>query len=108
MADDGKIRLFKFIQKIYQEIGIQPPKAHENRSGINTNKWFFIVGLGQLFVTSVAYLILDANSMLEYGRAFFSSITVLTSIILHSIMTWQMENILNYIGNCEQFIEKSE
>lgn len=107
MAGDGKIELFKFIRKTYQDNGIDTSESNQG-SGTNFNKWFAISGLGQLFITSAAYLLLAADSMIEYGRVFFTCATVLFYIILNLIFIWQMKNVLNYIGNCEQFIGTSK
>lgn len=108
MVDRGRIKLFLFIQQTYQDIGVHASESDESGSDINPNRRRFVVGLGQMFITSAAYLLVEANSMFEYGRAFYTFITVLLSMILYSIMIWQMEKILNYIENCELFIEKSE
>lgn len=108
MAGGGKIELFKFIQKNYQAIGIYPPGTNMNCHSINAKKWLIIFSLGQMFITSLIYLFVEAHSMIEYGMTFHTCGALVLSIIVYSILFWQMENILNYIENCERFVEKSE
>lgn len=108
MAGTVRIGLFKFIQKAYQEIGISPSDANQNRKFINSKKWFIPFGLVQFFISSAAYLMIKANSMIEYGMAFYSCMTVLFYFTIYLISFWQMKNLLNYIESCEQFIEQSE
>lgn len=113
MADRDKveIKLFRFVQKVYQNIGIFPLKSNQSRRrrfSINLRKWLLIFCHAQLFITSAAYLLLEANSNIEYGMTFFICSTVALSMFVYSILVWQMRNILNFIENCEQFMGKSE
>lgn len=108
MAGGGAIKLFKFTQKAYQGIGIYPPESNQSRSRINAKNYFFLVCQAQYFITTAAYLLFEANSMIEYGMTFFTCTTVITVIALYTILLGRMQNILNYIENCDRFIEKSE
>lgn len=111
MAGCDTIKLFKFVQKIYQFIGISPSKFKErSRRGriINAKNWFIIGCHVQYFLSTVAYLLFEANSMIEYGMVFYTCTTVPLSLVLYLILIWTMESFSNYIENCERFIEKSE
>lgn len=108
MAGGDEIKLFHFIQKIYQDIGIHPSRrSNEDISRINPKKWLMLFCLVQFFITSAAYTAMEANSMIEYGITFFSCATVVASVIIYLTLFGQMENTSNYIGNCERFVQQS-
>lgn len=103
------IKLFRFIQKTYQAIGVFPPKSNQNRSPINFKDWFFIFCEVLFFISTAAHLFFEANnSMIEYGLIFFTCTTSIFCIVTYLILFWQMKNILNFIENCERFVEKSK
>lgn len=108
MAGGETIKLFKFTRKAYQGIGIDPPESNRSRSAINAKNYFFFLCQVEYFITTAAYLLFEANSMIEFGMTFFTCTTVITVIALYSILLGRMKNILNYIENCNRFIAKSE
>lgn len=108
MAADDKIKLFKFTLKIYQHIGIYPPAYNQTPSPINRKNCFFLISLVQFFITTAAHLFVETNSIIEYGLVFFPCLNAILGFSLYSFLMWEMEAILNYIGNWEQFINKSE
>ena len=101
MAGRDKIKLFKFIREICHELKNFLSKFNQNPNSI----LFFIV---QFLISTALYLVFEANSMNDYGFPFFTCLTMVSEIIYYSSGLSQMENILNYIENCEDFIEKSE
>lgn len=102
------IKLFGFIKKTYENIGIFRPQLSQNNKLINFKTGLILVGEAQFFTSAVAYLLFEANSIVEYGMVFFTCTSTCLSITKYLLLSWQMTNIFNYIGNCEQFIEKSE
>lgn len=117
MANDGSadgrksvstIKLFSFIQKTYHDTGINPPTCNQNRSSINSKNWIILCCLTLILLPSTAYLLLEANSLIEYGMAFFICVTVIGLFIVYLIPLWESKTIFNFIENSEQFIEKSE
>lgn len=107
-AGDDKIELFKFTLKICQAIGVFPAAYNQNHSPINRKNCYFLFCPVQFFISTAAYLLVGANSMIEYGMAFYPCLTTVFAIFSYSSLICQSETILNYIGNWEQFIEKSE
>lgn len=105
-AFGGEMKLFKFVQNTCQSIGILSFELNPNRSPINWKHDFFHFCEVQFFVSSAAFLLFEANSMIDYGMASFNCLTILLCIILYLILFWQMNNILNFIDNCERFIGK--
>lgn len=108
MAGITTIKLFKFIQKILQFTGIFPPSSNLNCGSLNLRNCILSFCLVQFLGSSLVYLVFGANSMHQYGITFFICVTVILFLITHMIALWQRENILNYIENCERFIEKSK
>lgn len=108
MTGRDKIKLFKFIRKIYHHIGISPSESNPKHSLINLKHWFIILCNAQFFLSSTAYLLFKASSMIEYGMAFFISTSIVASTAVYLIFFYKVKNILNYIEKCEGFIEQSE
>lgn len=109
MAGGGdKIELFKFIKTIFQHIGLVSSQSKPIRRSFNWKNWFFLIGNAQFFISSAAYLLLEANSLLEYGRVFCNCTLVIAATAFYFLLLWQLDNILIYIRNCEGFIEKSK
>lgn len=109
-GNDGSrtIELFKFIQKTYQDIGIYRPQSDRTRIPVNSKNWFLIFSYAEFFISSAAYLLFEANSMIEYEMTSFICLTVLLCVSLCLISFWQMRNVFHFIGNCERFIKQSE
>lgn len=109
MASAGRtIKLFKFIQKSCQDIGIYPPESNRNRCPINWRNWLILFCHAEFCTLSAAHLLFETNSMIEYGIISHVCTSGLLTSTLYLLMIWQMKNILIFIKNCERFIEKSE
>lgn len=106
MAGGDKIELFKFIRKTYKHIEISEFDQEHNL--INLKHCFIILCDAQFFLSSTAYLLFKANSMIEYGMAFFICTSIVASTAVYLIFFYKVKNILNYIEKCEAFIQKSE
>lgn len=104
MTVSSKTKLFSFIKKIYQNINNSSSRPNPHSSPINSNKRIFLFSIAQLLIPSIAYVLFEANSMFEYGLAIYSCITT----IVFSLFWRHMDNIYDYIENCERFIEQSE
>lgn len=102
------IKLFKFNQKYCRAVGIRVPQENQSRHRFSSLNWIYMICMIQFEITLVAYLWNEANSMGEYGAAFFPFICAGDSIFAYPITTWEYANILQFIKNCEEFIDKSE
>lgn len=107
-AGDDKIELFKFTLKICQAIGVFPAAYNQNHSPINRKNCYFLFCLVQFFISTAAYSLFEAVSTIEHVMVFYTCLTTALCLILYLIFMWQMKNILDYIGICERFIEKSK
>lgn len=95
MASCGRIKLFKYIRKIYQVTGVIPSESNR--------KLLFFFSLAQFSFSTTAYLLFEANSITEYGMGLYTS----TTIAIFSFF-WQMKNFSQYLENCERFIAARE
>lgn len=103
----GSVKLFQFIQKCHQMIGIHSIEP-------NQNQWYtkrtaiFMSFSTQCILTSSGFLLFKAESMFEYGFTYFILITLIVETINYTLFIWQSENTIEFIDNCEKFIEKRE
>lgn len=97
------IKLFQFFQKFYEIIGI-----HSAQANFKLSKTTCLIFLQMFTVTTVAYLVFDAKSMLDYGFGFFSLIYSINFNVMYLIFIWEFENTTKFIARCEEFIAKSE
>ena len=104
----GSIKLFQFTQKYCQTFGICPPQPNQNRYNLNLASWCILFFLNQAFMSIVAFLLFEADSMNEFGIKIFACLTILASDIYSLVAYWQVEIIPKFVENWEKFIEKSE
>lgn len=100
-------QLFQFIQKTHQAIGIHPSQSEQKQCSINLKNKIFLFVNAENTVTTIAFIVFDAKSIIDYGIAFFVMSTTINITIIHSLFTWQVENTLKFFENCEEFIEMS-
>lgn len=98
----SSINLFQFVQKCYQFIGVNPSQPNQKRRTI------FLTCSVQVLLTTVAFLVVKANVLFEYGLGFFFFTSILNGIVIYLLIIWQFENFLAFIESAEKFIEKSK
>lgn len=108
MAGSGSIKLFQFYQNYSQTVGIYESQTNRNRYNINLKRIIVIISSIQYEIALVAYMLYYATFMVEYGEGFTTLITIVKGNIDYFIFAWKMEDILEFIRNCETFIEKSK
>lgn len=101
----GSVKLFQFLIKSQQMIGIAPNQSKQKQHLINA---LYSTALAQLISTSVIFLIFKAKSMFDYGFAFFVTSNTVKALLLYLLLMWQCENTLKFIEYCEGFIAKSK
>lgn len=102
----ASIKLFQFLRKFHQIMGIHPSQPNQKRRLINLRITICIGCFVQEIITTAAFLFFDARSMFDYGFVSFVLITSVAAIIFFLIFNWQSENTLAFIKNCEEFITK--
>lgn len=101
------LKIFQFIQKFQKIIGIHPIKSNRwHRSNI-FRRAFFLIANAQFVLPTIAYLVFEGDTMFQFGMGVFISISSVTSVTIYFLFVWQLENMLKFIGICEEFIKKS-
>lgn len=108
MAGGNPIKLFQLNQKYCRTFRIFVPQTNQNRLTNDTIKCMYLICLAQFGMASVAFLLYDANSMGDYGAAFFTLNDLIETAIAFAFTNWKIADILQFIANCEGFIEKRE
>lgn len=101
------MKLFQSICRFYQVVGIQPPQLNQNYSF----RWMHLICvffLIQLICTTVAFILFEAKSIVEYAEAFFPASTEIANMVNFIVCIFKITNIFQLIENFEKFIEKSE
>lgn len=98
----GSMRFLQTFQTIHKFIGISPKRSFIDRRNI-----IFGISNAQFALTSLAFFVLEANSMFDYGFAFFVLIFIINPVVIYFLFVWQSSNTFKFIENCEEFIEKS-
>lgn len=62
----------------------------------------------QLFISSSAFFLFEAQTADEYGISFFVSLTILSMMANILSVAWNIDKILMLIGKYEKFLEKSK
>lgn len=99
----GSIKLFEFVQKCYQFMGI-----HSFRINLlNPKNLLFLVFPSTEMISMIAYILYKADSAKEYNSAFYLFNTNFGFTIYYLIIIWKMPNILQLIEQFQEFIEIS-
>lgn len=101
------VKLFQFAQQCHQIIGIHPYLPNQKYLSANSTRAIILTASTQLFFTTAAFILFEAESMFDYGFSFSMAIAGANGIAVYIIFIRQSENTLKFIGNCEGFIEKS-
>lgn len=104
----GSIRLFQFLQKFHRILGIYPSKPSQKQCSINPINTIWMMSIAQLTFTTIAFLVLEATTVFEYGFGCFMCTACISVPSVYFLFIGQLENTLNFIGNCEKFVKSSE
>lgn len=102
------IKLFQFLQKFHQIIGIYPHQSNQKQRSTNWTKIVFLISFTEFLFTTIAFLLFEAKSMFDYGLVFYLLVSLINDSATYLILIWQSKNTLKFIENCVGFIEKSE
>lgn len=104
----GSVKLFQFFQKFQRILGIYPSQSGRKQRSMILRRTVYLIGISQLFFSTAAYLVLEADSVYQYGFGFCISITLFTCITVYLLFVWQLENTVDFIKHCEEFIATSK
>lgn len=107
MADQTKIKLFQSLRKYFQILGTFSPESDQNRAfnRRNVSVLFFYI---QMFASVLAFTLLKAQTVAEFGLNYYGYMTELVCISAISLQIYRKIETFKLISNCEEFIEKSK
>lgn len=104
----GSIELFQLFQICQKFLGICPFQADQKPHSIIVKRIIFLFGNAQFLASVTMHIIFEAELMFDFGLSTFQIICSVNGIVVYSLFLWQLENTLQFIENCEKFIEKSK
>lgn len=104
----SSIKLFQFVQRCNQTMGICLSQAHQKSRSTILTKTVSLICSAQIIFTTAAFLVFRANALFDYGFAFYMLITETNSFVIYIIFIWQRKNTSKFIEDCEGFIAKSK
>ena len=104
----GRLKLLQFTQKLYEDMGVYPPKSNHFWHSINWRNASMFISLIQMLIFSLAFLIFEAETIVDAGSSFYVVNTELTCSIFFFINFHNLPIILNLIEKFEDFIEQSK
>lgn len=108
MAGGSTVKLFQFNQNYCQRVGICAKRSNPNPKSTKRINLIFITVSAQFALASLAFLVYDAKTMGEHCIAFYTFICITEALTAYSILIWKVDEMANFIANCEAFIEKSK
>lgn len=103
---EKEIKLFQSLLKYFQILGTFSSELSENR-GLNQRNVVVQFINVQLIVSAVAFTLLKAETLIEYGLNFYAYVTQSLCTFFIFLQIYRMLEILKFIKNCEKFIEQS-
>lgn len=104
--ESQKINLFQYVQKICKFMGIN--LSHSNRNyTLDSRILLFYVPLILFLISSSAYMVLMANTAMEFNNSFYINATAFSNIFTISLTILKMPTILNVIARLEEIVERS-
>ena len=97
------MKIYQIVQKNFEILGISPNKSYWNKKSA---KSFFIFNL--VLISSILFLVLKANTFLEYTMNIYITTVVFAMWIGFIAMLFQKENIFQMMIRFEEFLNKSE
>lgn len=104
----ARLKVLRFTQKIYQDMGICPSPSNPNLHSINWRNCSVLISLAQMLIFSLAFLAFKADNIVDVGTAFYAVVTETVCSIYMIINFYNMPKILKLIEKFETFIDQSK
>lgn len=109
MDEAETIHFFTFIRKLFQRLGIHPPKPQNNTIGsYNWRNSFVLLFLTILFISSTAFLIFKSDSVAKFGSSFYVSISDLLYLFLWAMIVHKMADLFILMEKIDEFVAESK
>lgn len=102
------MKLFHFVRKFYQTIGIDLTESGETKSPFNAKNVLPLLCQVQMFASAFGAFLFEVTSISDCGMAFYASITGFAMANFFSMLISNSPFIHKLIVKFEEFIEKSK
>lgn len=104
------VKLFNTQQNFYKTLGfdIFLSQSCHSKCLASAKILFFLISSTQLFISTTAYFLFQAQTADEYEISFYISITIFITVINISTIAWKIRKFLTIIERYEDFIDKSQ
>lgn len=96
------------VQKSYQAIGLDLFPSNATSKRCNYKISFIAFAMLQMFISTTAFLVFEADTVFEYATSFYTSITELLIIIIFFALNLKMDDISMNAETFEEFFKKSK
>lgn len=102
------IELFQFITEYYRWCRIYPLQPSQDHFSFNLRNLIYFVCWVQFLLTSILFLLFEANSMFHYGIVFYTLLSLICSMGMYLFPIFQRRNTFQFNKCCEGLIESSK
>lgn len=95
------MKILQSVQKIYAKLGLCAPTFSPNLRNVLT---LFI--LSQVSISSIVYLLLEANTFMEYAESFYAASTTFITWLNFTIVLIDTENLFTLFQDLENAISR--
>lgn len=107
MANTNGIKLFQFIQKNYEQLGISPSQSNHSFNSFNSKVLLILFVLIQFGISSISFFLFESTSIGQSADSFYVFLSEVAVITFLTITISKIDDIRKVIENCETFIQKS-
>lgn len=105
LIQSKKMKVFELIRESFTNVGIRSDQINQ-RSVFNVKNTIFLFILWMSFISSLLYLLIEADNFEEYVNTFFICSGSGVVIILYANMIWQTSKIHEFSKSIEDAIKK--
>lgn len=102
-----KLRILQTLQQKFAILGICPIETKQACNSRNK----LLIGFCIFGISSISHCVFlfgVANTFEEYTNSIYMTTMTISIAAVYLIVVWKMENLFQFIENCEQIIDKSE
>lgn len=103
-----KMLLLQSVRKYLGIIGIYSPLSNQPFSKWNWRIVAYFISLSQLIISSIAFMLIKAETAAEYGYSFCQALNGFAGIAIVSIFLWKRGNIFKLLERFQEFVDRSE
>lgn len=102
----GPIKMFCFLQRHLNLLGVHAPEAFKEFNSLNLKNYALLICEFLFFIMSAIYLFHDAQTVNEVSNGIFSCSASLAIVCAIIVLLWQSPNMFKLIESFEIIIQK--